>query len=269
MAADSDQTETHTSAIGNASEVALHTDDPLTTISSEQSPSVCLTMDQLSGNASNAYNPATSIDGDRACPDSAAATSARAIESTLLAPNAEVDDEKPDETPVCRICLDGASSGPLRRLCACQGTVGSLHRHCLTRWLGLSKKQHCELCLQPLPVVIDQPGLVQYIRNAPKRCHCVALLDLVSLLLMLPLIVYCNLLSVSALQHFRELRYLRLRQYSFWEICFGIVLTPFLLSGFLLWIWFVCRGHRSEYRRWRLEHRRVTLCESESSLAEQ
>lgn len=51
----------------------------------------------------------------------------------------------------CRICLE---TGELMSVCQCSGTCKYVHKECIDKWIGVSRKTHCELCLAPYTHIV-------------------------------------------------------------------------------------------------------------------
>ena len=53
-------------------------------------------------------------------------------------------------TSLCRICYDDSGpENPLLNPCECKGSAGAIHKKCLTKWMRISAKKTCEICLAP------------------------------------------------------------------------------------------------------------------------
>ena len=51
---------------------------------------------------------------------------------------------------VCRICLDIETEANkfVKNSCKCKGSVANIHYNCLQKWIEISGKTKCEICLR-------------------------------------------------------------------------------------------------------------------------
>ena len=54
---------------------------------------------------------------------------------------------------ICRICYEADS---LISVCQCNGTMKFVHEKCIRKWIEVSNKDTCELCLQPYTIEIKK-----------------------------------------------------------------------------------------------------------------
>jgi len=55
----------------------------------------------------------------------------------------------------CRICLE--PGGEMLQPCDCSGSAANVHKDCLVKWLKISKRTSCEICLFEYLIVEKQP----------------------------------------------------------------------------------------------------------------
>ena len=72
-------------------------------------------------------------------------------ESSLEEP---LDGTAPEEA-ACRICLE--PGGEMLQPCDCSGSAANVHKDCLVKWLKISKRTSCEICLFEYLMVEKQP----------------------------------------------------------------------------------------------------------------
>ena len=63
------------------------------------------------------------------------------------------------EAAACRICLE--TGGEMIQPCDCSGSAALVHKDCLVKWLKISKRTSCEICLFEYLIVEKDP---------PKEC---------------------------------------------------------------------------------------------------
>ena len=68
--------------------------------------------------------------------------------------------EEPLEEVSCRICLE--PGGNMLQPCDCSGSSANIHKDCLVKWLKMSKRTSCEICLYEYLIVQKDP---------PKECR--------------------------------------------------------------------------------------------------
>ncbi|XP_046403452.1 E3 ubiquitin-protein ligase MARCHF1 [Ischnura elegans] len=68
---------------------------------------------------------------------------------------------------ICRICHQGSiHSNSFVNPCNCKGTAGFVHPSCLQRWIAMSGRSQCEICLYQFPVIKTRRlGLCEGIRR--------------------------------------------------------------------------------------------------------
>jgi len=101
------------------------------------------------------------------------------------------------ESPICRICFDGAEAGLLVEPCRCSGTQAHVHEACLLRWRRLQLLQgkqaaasQCGICNQKYTANLEKPK--RPLRALVAEFASVLLDTLVGLL-------FCTITSPSAL----------------------------------------------------------------------
>lgn len=68
-----------------------------------------------------------------------------------------IEEEKEEELPECRICLE--SHGNLISVCACKGTCEFVHEECIVEWIQQFPEEHekyknCEICKSEYNLVL-------------------------------------------------------------------------------------------------------------------
>lgn len=58
---------------------------------------------------------------------------------------------------ICRICLDDEETHTLLTPCRCDGSSAYVHESCLMKWLQMSEKRKCEICLTPFILEYNRP----------------------------------------------------------------------------------------------------------------
>jgi hypothetical protein len=96
----------------------------------------------------------------------------------------------------CRICY--SSEGSLISVCGCLGTSAFVHKKCIQKWIRISQRSECEICLapytidvmpvRPLDIIITLCGaiisawhsikLYQHIHIAPHDATGIALITI-------------------------------------------------------------------------------------------
>ena len=56
----------------------------------------------------------------------------------------------------CRICYDEKNTNPLLNPCDCKGSAAGIHKKCLEKWMRISSKSNCEICLAPYTTANDE-----------------------------------------------------------------------------------------------------------------
>ena len=53
----------------------------------------------------------------------------------------------------CRICY--SDEGTLISVCACSGTSAVVHEECIRKWIRISRRTECEICLAPYTINLE------------------------------------------------------------------------------------------------------------------
>ena len=76
-------------------------------------------------------------------------------ESTVLEDEPLEPLEPLDGLAACRICLE--PGGDMLQPCDCSGSAANVHKECLVKWLEISKRTSCEICLFEYIIVVQDP----------------------------------------------------------------------------------------------------------------
>mmetsp|Transcript_34291 Transcript_34291/g.54943 ORF Transcript_34291/g.54943 Transcript_34291/m.54943 type:complete len:1183 (+) Transcript_34291:132-3680(+) len=168
-----------------------------------------------------------------------------------------------EESALCRVCQCGEDVGPLFYPCKCKGSIRYIHEDCLVKWLRVSNKRACELCLtefqfQPVymhhtPARLSKAevvlGLIQLgIKNAPEiaRKICVGLIWL----FVFPMLT-CRVHYLFFARTFEDVvsSLSLLKGIEVWlkDCVFGVFLSGCIVCGFLALV--VLQDYRNDERR--------------------
>lgn len=61
----------------------------------------------------------------------------------------------------CRICY--SDEGGLISVCECSGTSAFVHEECIRKWIRISKRSECEICLAPYTITVESVTVSDFI----------------------------------------------------------------------------------------------------------
>ena len=108
----------------------------------------------------------------------------------------EVPLEESVEEPSCRICLE--AGGNLIQPCDCSGSAAFVHKECLVKWLNISKRANCEICLYEYNIEeenVKNSCMTIFSEDLSLNIH----IPLFGLFVLVPMSPVCYFLGVHAL----------------------------------------------------------------------
>ncbi|KAK7912841.1 hypothetical protein WMY93_013052 [Mugilogobius chulae] len=152
----------------------------------------------------------------------------------------------------CRICHEGAQSGPLLSPCDCAGTLALVHQSCLEHWLTASNSSHCELCQHHYSLErLSKPFSEWLCASSMQQQRRTLLGDVLCFLFITPLSSLSGWLCVQGAM---DLYFTNAA-----EALGLMLLTVSLFTIYVFWSIVSVRYHLHLFRTWRTTDQRVRL----------